>query len=686
MDTAKASSSQNLGEEENTKSDEVALSRPLKWMDDKETDVCLDCQSKFRYFLGKHHCRCCGQIFCKKCLVWMFIPKYIECPKPKVETWISSDLSYVCKKKCETYIKSQIEISKIRELMLSEPPTIADLIQKYREQPKVIDYYFGLLSEIQHCYPNHKFHEYQKKMLKSNWCDLSGHANYVCQIIKSVSWRDTTVRDRVSSIVLNMLISRPKDCAHVRCISQCATRSDPLLTTDEVIGVLASGVASSLPESILVYLLNILKLDPLLHAYLPFLVKLVYSWDQSELLLEKLSNLFKETNLIIQAYWLLRAAQEGAGDDLLMIRDIQKFINKWDLDKIKMIESDRIFFRSVVNATSGSDVERVLAMQSWPVSLPYSPTTKIVGYESAKEMDSGSKPTKVVFLVQKEGDESTTKISILFKKSKVIQDLVAINVMTLWLAAMKEACPTVQTVLYPVMPIGPDSGMCQFVENCCTISDIIKKGVDLPQWFNSKMMSLNLPPQTILSNYTNTLVMLTLAAHFLYIGDRHYENILLTHTGEIFHIDFDYMLGNKPMISAASSGIRLSSFMLKPVKHVENYMYDKFLEMIGPCTVKLHERVNSTFALLSVIEDEKKLEPFISERFFIRSLPEDIHRQIKKIVENSVSDHDVWLSGDTMHRLIKEKTIQKGVSAMATSVGSIMTGAIDWWRGAKPPS
>jgi hypothetical protein len=653
-------------------------SRSMKWMDDRETDVCLDCGSMFGYINRKHHCRCCLRIFCSSCLVSMVIPDYIEGAKPKLDRWIKSDGEYVCKQRCEEYIKTQIDISRIRELMVIEPPSIAGVISRYGHHPRVIDYYFGLLSDIQYCYPNHKFHDYQKRLLKNNWGELSGHSRYVCQVIKSLSWRDAKLRPLITTIVLNMIDSRPKRCSHVRCVAHCETRGT-LLSSDDVMDVLSSGVASSLPGEVLDYLFNILREDRSLHAYLPVLVRLVYLWNPSDILLEKLSTLFVSTGLMVQAYWFLRAAQEGAKDNIPLVKEIQKFISGWDKGEVRDIEADRLFFVSVAKAGSEREVMKILAMQSWPVRLPYSSDIKIVGYDSVKEIDSGSLPIKVVFRVEgKLNNPSQDRVSILFKKSKVMKDLVCMNIISIWLDAIREDFPEVSTVLYPVMPIGPDCGMCQFVDDCCDISGIIAKQLDLTQWFNAKIMSLNVPPKTILGNYRNTLIMLTLSAHFLYIGDRHYENILITNNGEIFHIDFDYIMGDKPRVSSARSGIRLTSFMLKPVKHEENYMYNQFVEMIGPCAVKIHQRINSTFALLSVIADDDTVANFMSDRFFIRSSPMDIDLSMRKIVENSIDDEDVWLSGDTVHRIIKDKSIQKGVTAAVGSVGSVLVSAFKW--------
>ena len=45
---------------------ELGLVKPL-WMPDSEADYCLQCAAPFTMLRRRHHCRCCGRIFCGKC-------------------------------------------------------------------------------------------------------------------------------------------------------------------------------------------------------------------------------------------------------------------------------------------------------------------------------------------------------------------------------------------------------------------------------------------------------------------------------------------------------------------------------------------------------------------------------------------------------------------------------------------
>lgn len=40
---------------------------PPKWIPDNAAPRCMSCESQFTAFRRRHHCRCCGQVFCGVC-------------------------------------------------------------------------------------------------------------------------------------------------------------------------------------------------------------------------------------------------------------------------------------------------------------------------------------------------------------------------------------------------------------------------------------------------------------------------------------------------------------------------------------------------------------------------------------------------------------------------------------------
>lgn len=97
----------------------------------------------------------------------------------------------------------------------------------------------------------------------------------------------------------------------------------------------------------------------------------------------------------------------------------------------------------------------------------------------------------------------------------------------------------IAALTYKCFPLGPDYGIIELIPNCQTMKDITEKYVT-----NNKK-KLNKLSDDFLNTLIATCAGSFMAAYIMGIRDRHYDNILVTDQGTIFHIDFGYMLGEK---------------------------------------------------------------------------------------------------------------------------------------------
>jgi phosphatidylinositol kinase/protein kinase (PI-3 family) len=66
----------------------------------------------------------------------------------------------------------------------------------------------------------------------------------------------------------------------------------------------------------------------------------------------------------------------------------------------------------------------------------------------------------------------------------------------------------------------------------------------------------------VLDNFVRSLAAYSVATYVLGIGDRHNDNVMITRSGKVFHIDFAYFLGN--FLSFAGIQRETTPFLLPP--------------------------------------------------------------------------------------------------------------------------
>jgi len=184
--------------------------------------------------------------------------------------------------------------------------------------------------------------------------------------------------------------------------------------------------------------------------------------------------------------------------------------------------------------------------------IPVSPSlrAKKIIVDKCKYMDSFTVPLWIVF---ENVDPFADQYSVIFKSGDDLrQDSLTIQLLRemddLWKRAGKDS----QMMIYSVLPTGRNQGLIEVVPNSKTNAKIQKEAAGasgaflktpLARWLQSENQEEADYAEAV-SKFIVSCAGYCVASYVLGLGDRHNDNIMITKSGQIFHIDFGHFLGN----------------------------------------------------------------------------------------------------------------------------------------------
>mgnify|MGYP000934543739 CR=1 FL=1 len=244
----------------------------------------------------------------------------------------------------------------------------------------------------------------------------------------------------------------------------------------------------------------------------------------------------------------------------------------------------------------------------------------------------------------------------LFKRDSLKRDFIVTRVIFLMIQYLQRDIGLdidLDPIHYLVLLFNNDSGLIEIVPNSHTLYDIRNEYHTDLQNFILKMNG-NEKINTVQTRFINSLAVYSVITYLLGIGDRHLDNIMIHELGLIFHIDFEYILGEDPKF--LTQNMRISDDMLKALggKNSDNYQI-----LITRCTeifncLRSHYRIFYCFlSLLSTKELSKSdIVKFLNKRFE----PDKKHLDAESFMSRIIADsHDCIKTGifDTVHRFVK---------------------------------
>ncbi|XP_037551594.1 phosphatidylinositol 4,5-bisphosphate 3-kinase catalytic subunit gamma isoform [Nematolebias whitei] len=256
---------------------------------------------------------------------------------------------------------------------------------------------------------------------------------------------------------------------------------------------------------------------------------------------------------------LLEAYLRGCGED--MLQDFRKQVEMTEaLQKvtreIKAMSADKYDVTAQVVFQLRQKLE-TLQTSGLPESfrVPYDPGLRAGALliEQCKVMASKKKPLWLQF---KKADPTTLSkdpIGIIFKDGDDLrQDMLILQILlimeSIWETESLDLC----LLPYGCISTGNRIGMIEIVKDATTIANIQQSVVGstgafkdeiLHQWLRDKCVSEDKFQQAV-ERFLYSCGGYCVATYVLGIGDRHNDNIMITESGNLFHIDFGHILGN----------------------------------------------------------------------------------------------------------------------------------------------
>ncbi|XP_029291960.1 phosphatidylinositol 4,5-bisphosphate 3-kinase catalytic subunit gamma isoform [Cottoperca gobio] len=187
--------------------------------------------------------------------------------------------------------------------------------------------------------------------------------------------------------------------------------------------------------------------------------------------------------------------------------------------------------------------------------LPFDPRIKAgrILLDKCKVMASKKKPLWLEFSPMP-SPSSSTPVGVIFKQGDDLrQDMLVIQTLVLMDSIWQEKSLDLNLVPYGCISTGHNIGMIEIVRNAATIAAVQRnhggttgafRNDALFEWLKSKCPLQEIHFRTV-ETFVKSCAGYCVATYVLGIGDRHNDNIMITDQGNLFHIDFGHILGNR---------------------------------------------------------------------------------------------------------------------------------------------
>lgn len=567
---------------------------PVTWIPDCRVCRCFGCSIEFTILKRKHHCRSCGRIFCYACSSYrMSPPTYGDLPQPKQRMCAS----------CAKNAREAKETEWLVRVLSIMPVTIRQLFVMRtidKEWNFAVNTMLSFYRGLQYKLSADGYSTLERNFLWTHFREFEGH----------VPWQIHAIVSNQGRKDWEIYMKDPKwlpkvSCRQLLCSRTCA----PVMSISDIIRLGLTGALKSI--SLQKWVIQTWKhFKPDVH------IKMMFWWV---FLGCRFNNLFKlgliplvMNNIeLIYALWFECEFQKTK-NSVKLLKKVQSKIARTRSIKSDISKSVRLthLLRDLARTPSEYKV-RTFFMTHTHAKLPWNPKFSITDIIGFKQVHSASKPVVCNCLTS-----TGHNLQLLLKNEDVRTDRLAMNI-GYWIGSLTT---NIIVPIYHVFPLNIGTGCIEMIPNATTIYDIRKKSTLLNYTMNNNP---NETAGTLRERMVSSSAGACLLAFTMGLGDRHLQNILVTESGYLVHIDFGYVLGDDP--KGASTPMRITEDMVDAMGGKESATFKSFVERTQKGYETMRQHADFWYHLLVaefyIFRDDKRHKKRIRDHVLDRFVP-----------------------------------------------------------------
>uniref|UniRef100_A0A8C0Y3E4 Phosphatidylinositol 3-kinase catalytic subunit type 3 n=1 Tax=Cyprinus carpio carpio TaxID=630221 RepID=A0A8C0Y3E4_CYPCA len=290
-----------------------------------------------------------------------------------------------------------------------------------------------------------------------------------------------------------------------------------------------------------------------------------------------------------------------------------------------------------------ADNEKVNLSEIEPIPLPLEPQIRIKGIipETATLFKSALMPAKLIFKT-----EDGEQYPVIFKHGDDLrQDQLILQIISLMDKLLRKENLDLKLTPYKVLATSTKHGFMQFVQSV-PVAEVLATEGNIQSFFRKHAPNDKGPygiSSEVMDTYVKSCAGYCVITYILGVGDRHLDNLLLTKTGKLFHIDFGYILGRDP--KPLPPPMKLSKEMVEGMGGMQSEQYQEFRKQCYTAFLHLRRYSNLILNLFSLMVDANipdiALEPDktvkkVQDKFRLDLSDEEAVHYMQSLIDESV--------------------------------------------------